>query len=289
MVGLTDYSHQSLTDISIDLEEWNNSLEESVKVINKISAELIQNGYWKQVDFDFRSICAYAVKFFDTAKSDIREVIEGIHTEIKEYHFKILIKLATTAQEIFSDAKKVWSSYRDKEYGEANFSKVESIDSEICNMAGDMFDLDNLAHRIKDFIGRKVVDMDNGARVNNIFQGSVTGFQQNLDNSTGIQNIGNSNVDIEELRSIITEIKELLGSVPNEEKDEIVESLNDLEETIESDIPKKSKIKAFGALVLSGLKKLFTLETFAKVETLSTKLPQVTENFEKVLDKIFKN
>jgi len=290
IIGATDYSHQSLADMLIDLEEWINSLEESVQEISKVKNDLVESGYWERVDFDFSSVCAYTVRFFDTAKVDLMEVIDGIHTEIKEYHFKVLLKLAKTAREIFSHTKHVWSEYSNKEYGEANFHKVESIYYIVCYMTGDMFDLDNLAHRINDFIGRRVVDLNNGSKINNIFQGSVTGFQQNFDNSTGVQNMNsNKNVDIEEFKKVISEIKELLNGVLIEEKEEIVESLNDLEESIEIGDTKKSKIKAFSGAILTGLKKLFTLETFSNIETISTKLPQVAENFEKVLDKILKN
>jgi hypothetical protein len=286
MVGGTDYSHQSLSDMIKDLHSWITALTETINLIDTTENELVQVGFWNQCDYDFRSICGYSRKFFDTATSDLKEVIDGVYSEIKEFHVKVLFKLAETAREINKDARKIWSSYSNKDYGDPVFKKVESLHYELCSMTGDMYDLNNLAYRFNDFVGRKVNSMGDNAKVSNVFNAPVTGFQQNLDHSTGTQNIGAQTIDLDELKTIVLEIKELLRDVPIEDKEEIEESLIDLEEAIQNNDTKKSKLKAFGGAITNGLKSLFTMESFNKIDEVSAKLPQVAENFGKVLHKI---
>jgi vacuolar-type H+-ATPase subunit E/Vma4 len=286
IVGMTDYSHQSLSDMQEDLHSWIIALNETNTTNDAIVNELVLIRSWSQCDYDFRSIYGYSRKFFDTATTNLKDVIDGIASEIQEYHIRELFNLAATAHEIYDNAKKVWSEYRDKDYNDPVFKKVESIHYEICNMTGDMFDLNNLAHRLKDFVGRKASGMSENSRVNNIFHAPVTGFQQNLDHSTGTQNIATQTTDQEELKAIMLEIKQLLSNLPAEGKKEIEESIGDLEEALQDNSTKKSRIRAFGVAVSSGLKSLFTMDSFNKIDEVSTKLPQVVENFEKVLHKI---
>ncbi|ABY42429.1 hypothetical protein [Bacillus mycoides] len=287
MVGSTDYSHQSLSDMLIDLEDWIKGITETQDKAIKTIDSLTQSGDWNQYD-DFRAISAFTMKFLDTAKYDLKEVIDGIHTEIKEYHTKILFSLAKTAREIHDNARKVWSSFPNKKYGDPVFQKVERLIYDFRDMLGDMYDINNLAHRLKDFIGRKVNSMEkNEGRITNIFQAPVTGMQQIFDTSTGTQNIGSSTTDLDELKKVIMEIKELLLDVPKENKEEIEDSITDLEEAIQnSSDGKKSKLRAFGGAISSGLKNLLTIKTLENVEKISTTLPQITENFEETLHKV---
>ncbi|WP_033667293.1 hypothetical protein ACSYR0_03280 (plasmid) [Bacillus cereus] len=288
MVGSTDYSHQSLSDMLIDLEDWIKGITETQDEAIKTIDFLTKSGDWNQYDDDFRVLSAFIMKFLDTAKCDLKEVIDGIHTEIKEYHTKILFSLAKIARQTHDDARKVWSSIPNKKYGDPVFQKFERLIYDFRDMLGDMYDINNLAHRLKDFIGRKVNSMEkNESRLTNIFYAPVTGMQQNFDNSTGTQNIGSSTNNLDELKDAIIEIKELLLVVPKENKEDIEESINDLEESIQTGSDgNKSKIRAFGGAILSGLKKLLTIETLENAEKISTKLPEVTENFEKILHKI---
>lgn len=271
----------------IDLEDWIRNINETQAGVKKTIDNLTQNGYWNQFDIDFRAFSAYTIKFFNTANCDLQEAIDGIHNEIKDYHIKILLSLAKTARETHDHARKVWANIPDKKYGDPIFQKIESIYYEIRDMLGDMYDINNLAHRLTNFIGRKVNSMNTSERVTNVFNAPVTGVQQNFDESTGTQNFGFDNTtDLEELKGVILEIRELLIEVPKDNKEEIEDSINDLEEVIQSSDVKKSKLRAFGGAVTIGLKKLFTIQALENAEKISTKLPQVTENFEKVLSKI---
>lgn len=288
-IGMTDYSHQSLSDMEKDLHSWLTALDETNTNNDAIVNELEKNGFWIQCDFDFRSIYAYSRRFFVTAITNLNDVIDGIASEIQEYHIKVLLNLAKTAHEIHDDAKKVWSEYRDKDYSDPGFKRVESLYTEIRSMAGDMYDLNNLAHRLNDFVGRKASGMGDNTKVNNFFHAPVTGFQQNLDQSTGTQNVTTQTTDQDELKAIMLEIKQLLSNLPAEDKEEIEESLGDLEEALQNNDTKKSRIRAFGGAVTSGLKSLFKMDSFNKVDELSTKLPQVVENFERILHKIIGN
>jgi hypothetical protein len=286
LVGFTDYSHQSLADMLTDLKGWIKGITETQEMIKTTIGDLTQSGDWTKSDFDFQSVCGYSSKFFDTAINDLGEVNDGISTEIKEYHVNILFSLAKTAHETNDNAKKVWSNYRNKDYGESVFDKIESLHIEICTMLGDMFDLDNLAHRLKDFIGRKVKAMGNDGKVLNVFNAPITGIQQNFDSSTGTQKISSGTNDLDELRAVIMEIKEILIDIPKDSKGELEDSIIDLEEEIKRSEVKKSKLRAFGGAITTSMKKLFTIQALENAEKISTKLPQVIENFEKILSKM---
>lgn len=74
IVGTTDYSHQSVTDMLGDLHSWIIALTETINLLDTTVDELVQIGFWTQCDYDFRSICGYSRKFFDTATNDLNEV-----------------------------------------------------------------------------------------------------------------------------------------------------------------------------------------------------------------------
>lgn len=160
-------------------------------------------------------------------------------------------------------------------------------------MAGEMFDLNNLASRLQHFVGRSKLGGKSKSAVNinhniNYFS-TVTGVQQNY-NSENIQQTVNIDSDkkmeVEQIKSLISQFREYLeSSTVGEETEEIVENINDLEETINQEEPKKNRIKSYGKSVGMGMKKLLTMKAFKNMEEVSSKLPSMIDSLADTVDK----
>lgn len=179
-IGSTGYSNQSLPDMLIDLEQWIEFLRDSDNTFKSTIEELEKIGYWSSVDYDFKASCYDLRRYFNTAINDLQEVINGINSEIKEYHIRLLKNLGANAHEQHSHHRKIWREYPNKEYGDATFKMVETLYAEGSDMAGDMFDLNNLAARLEHFVGmsKQINSSKRTITVNNNFNATVTGIQQ---------------------------------------------------------------------------------------------------------------
>ena len=156
--GFTDYSHQSFEDIVTDLNNWVKSLKETSEKLLKNIELLEKTGYLKKVDYDFKNIVYYSIKFYGTSIQEISEILEDIRNEVRSDHVTKLNALYKTARELNLDYGKIWhQEYQNKEYGNNEFILVEEIYSEGRDMAIDMEDLSNLSSRLSDFIGKKSI------------------------------------------------------------------------------------------------------------------------------------
>ncbi|MBD8848407.1 hypothetical protein [Priestia megaterium] len=289
-IGSTNYSSQSLQDMLVDLENWILSLKDSDELFESTIKELEKSGYWSSVDYDFKASCYDLRRYFNTAVNDLQEVINGINSEIKEYHIKLLKNLGINAREQHTHHRKVWKEYQNQEYGDTNFRKVEKLYAEGSDMAGDMLDLNNLALRLEHFVGMSKQDSNSksGINVNNHFHSTVTGIQQNYDSHDIQQTLNlesNKSKEIEEMKIIINQFKGFLEQSTSDEKEEIAENLSDLEGTIEKEEPKKNRIKSFGNAVSTGMKNMLTMKSFNNADEVATKLPKIIDNFNNILDK----
>lgn len=185
IVGSTDYSNQSLQDILLDLNQWVKYLSDSKTIFKSVISELEKESYWSSVDYAFKASCYDLITYFNTAIADLDEVIKGIDSEIKEFHIKLLENLGSTAHEQYEHHRSAWKGYGYKDYGEDNFKKLEELYAVGCDMTGDMFDLNNLAPRLEQFVGKSKVDITKPTtQVNNNFNAPITGLQQNFDSIT---------------------------------------------------------------------------------------------------------
>lgn len=287
MVGMTDYSHQTIDDMLVDLKEWNKSIKETLARFEKNIQELKVSGYWNNADYDFKNSCYFLMKFFHTATQDIEEVINGINNEVKSYHIKIVENLAKVAHENYEHHRKIWREVEVKDYSNKDFRKFEDLYKEGSDMTGDMFDLSNLAKRLSDFEGRAINKSTQSTVVNN-FNAPINAVQQNYDSNNINQNLGNSDGKTEELKQIndfLIQLKEMLNKIEFEEKEDIIENINDLEETLQSETPKKNRVKSFGGSIVKGIKNAITMKTFNNVSEVSSKLPQMIDDFSNVIDK----
>lgn len=154
--GMTDYNHQSFTDILNDLEEERIRIESYREKIQSDITQLQVSGYWNdKVPNSFKGIVSYAMRHFSTTISELYDIQKDLLKEVKEHHIKRLQKIASVAQEININIGKVWhQQYNNKEYGRDEFNTVETIYADTRDMAVNLLDASNIAERLHDFVGK---------------------------------------------------------------------------------------------------------------------------------------
>lgn len=174
--GFTDYSHQSFEDMIQDLNVWIENTSTDIESIKSLHEKLINSGYWDKVDYDFKALVCYACKFFLTALSEMKEILNEIQLEVRPDHYKRLKTLGRTAIELNQDFGKIWhQNYKNKEYGNPQFRDVEQIYQDGRDRAVSLQDLTNLAARIEDFIGKKSTKPPDGSQLNDEYLAAIKG------------------------------------------------------------------------------------------------------------------
>jgi len=155
--GMTDYSHQSFSDVVNDLDYEYRNLSAFIGAIDKNLATSKQNKYWQRnVPTAFQSIVDYALTNYKTVQDELLEIKQDIQECVEEHHVNRLASIAKTAHEINIDIGMIWhQQYDDKDYGNSDFTIVERIYGDTRDMAVNLLDMSNIAGRLKDFIGRK--------------------------------------------------------------------------------------------------------------------------------------
>lgn len=154
--GMTDYSHQSLEAILKDLSNWLIVLKEIMTYLENNSQKLVDNGYWEEVNGDFKWIFARTYKFYATALIEIKEIKEQLPIEVQSNHVMRLNRIGIATHEIYMDWSDVWvNDVKPKQYGNPNFLILEDLHNRSVDIAADLMDLSNAADRLKDYVGRK--------------------------------------------------------------------------------------------------------------------------------------
>lgn len=158
--GVTDYNHQSFSDILDDLKDEKRRTSEFKVAIAENVDKLKANSYWSKVPFDFKSIVAYSLRHYNTSIEEFEDIAKDIQIEVKEHHVKRLHKIAHVAHEINVDIGKFWNQdYDDKDYDDKDFKVVERIYCDTRDMAVNLLDVANISERLKDFNGRQNLKM----------------------------------------------------------------------------------------------------------------------------------
>ena len=158
--GMTDYSHQSFKDILSDLINERRHLSVTIENLEKSKAISIENGYWaSKVPHNVRSNIAYTLKFCQTTEEEFDDIINGIQKEVEEHHVNRLKSIADTASEININIGAAWhQEYDNKDYGNEQFDIVEQMYFDAREAAVNLLDIDNLASRLKVFVGKKGIE-----------------------------------------------------------------------------------------------------------------------------------
>lgn len=156
--GMTDYSHQTLDDIREDLKTEIANLKSEVEYIEENIQNLISNEYWNtNVPNNFKGHIRYCLRAYKTAIQEFNEISKEIETNVEQHHINRLKRIANTANEINVAIGKLWhQDYNEtyKNYGDANFTKVEQIYCTTRDLAVNLLDFDNAAYRLEDYIGK---------------------------------------------------------------------------------------------------------------------------------------
>ena len=165
LAGMTDYRHQTFEDMLSDLQEWVNSLEQTISIMNENIEMLEEVGYWDEVPYDFKATVEYSLTFYKTSVEEIKDMLLEFGKEVKSGHVVRIKKLSKVAWELNRRFGTDWNrNYGKKEYGKDEFKLVEKVYQEGRNMAADMLDLSNLAERLEDFVGTKGENVNQGKK-----------------------------------------------------------------------------------------------------------------------------
>ncbi len=164
--GTTDYRIQSFEDMILDFRGYIRELKKALKTLKVNIRKLKQLKYWDKVDWDFQRLVEYSIKFYDTAIVEISDILGEIQEEVGLHHVRRARQLGETAAELNVRYGRIWhQEYRNKEYSNKDFKLVERLYEEGRNMALSMKDLSNLAERLDDFVGKKVVRKEKGKSI----------------------------------------------------------------------------------------------------------------------------
>ena len=157
----TDYSHQAFSDIKKDLNDWVKSIDKQIAISQKYINELESTWGTNGLD-NFAYAASRCKKLLDTAKEDILFVLSEIDEEVKENHIAILQKLGINGAKF------------NREIGQAKnlrYLKDGAEYSLYCRLRDSMInltDLDSLAERLKDFVGKKKTHFPWGTIISNL-------------------------------------------------------------------------------------------------------------------------
>lgn len=230
--GMTDYSHQSFTDIISDLEREQTNITTFVKAIEGNIAKVKDSGYWdSKVPSNFIEIVGYSLTHYKTAQEELAEISSEIKSEVREHHCKRLQRLSVVAGDINRNIGKIWhQQYDGKEYGNEDFRFVEKIYSNTRDMAVNLLDASNIASRLNDFIGKTKITMDKNQNLGGI---SNTTFG---DNATIVVGEHNQVKTIQIKQGNFEDLKDLLerNNVPDEDILELEKIVNEEEPDVDN-------------------------------------------------------
>ena len=161
VAGLTDYSSQTIAEMTTDLNDWESYLINVCELLRGKITELEASGYWTSVYGNFRYLILHAVDYIERSKDEIKEISKEIQNEIQQNHVSRLRKIGIKADELNRELGQMWNrEYPDrlKDYNNNDFRKVETLYGKSRDAAANLLDLTNLASRLQDFIGWKRAD-----------------------------------------------------------------------------------------------------------------------------------
>lgn len=160
--GGTDYSNQSIDAISKDIKSWSN-LCENIKSQFELSInELTIDGYWlEKVPFDFRAYCANTIRTCETFINDFDFIVGAIdNDEVTKREIALLQNINKVAHQNEQESWKTFKNPDDgpwKQYGNNQFAKAEKLYQISRDFYVTLFDVDNAACRLEDYMKESTV------------------------------------------------------------------------------------------------------------------------------------
>ncbi|GGD02266.1 hypothetical protein [Pontibacillus salipaludis] len=284
--GSTDFSTQPLSEVVKELSNWKKDIKGVSDLFEETIREIDTGSLSVEVDIDFLISCRNLYSFFITAIQDLKDVLDGIDSEIQEYHVNLLKNIGQNAGRFYRSHRKVWHASEYKPYWKNDFRPVEKLYVEGSDMTGDMIDINNAAERLKDFVGKRSQNNTPSPYMQqyNTFNAPITNLQQNNHSSNVQQNVNSAGIG--ELQQLLISVRDIIPHLTEpKDKNDINEQVEDLEETLQEENPKQSRIKAALNTINGTLSKAFNMRTFNNVDQVSKELPSIIENTQDILDK----
>lgn len=231
--GSTYYTIQSPDDIYIDIKNWIEYTQETKEFINSQYEIVKSSRLYNSIDYDFLAIIDSTILYCDTILYDLNLVRKAMEQGcITEKEISLLRKIGQESLKLnhnYGLTYKSDTSWHD--YENAEFEEVKEIYAKGRDFFATLMDADNVAARLKDYMG-------NGQIINNNLNihGNVSSsqIQQGTSNSTQTMDVSNS-FDYDRVLDALNRIKRVTS---NEEfnvdfGDESLEVNKIVEETIE--------------------------------------------------------
>jgi hypothetical protein len=155
--GSTNYSHQSIKDICIDLKELIKNIDKTTKLLKKSFQNLQNQDCISKIPDDFIFLISESFLSFETFKEELGEILHDIkYNEIRSDHITRLKRIVEVCRELNEKYSLIWNvNYDHKEHDKKYFYDVEKLYSEGRRQIVDILDLSSLSFRLQDFVGRK--------------------------------------------------------------------------------------------------------------------------------------
>lgn len=181
IAGMTNYGEQTIEDIKKDILDWIEYSKRVKVLFVETIIELKTTGYWKKVPFGFACFCEDISKICDTFCHDFEIVIEAIDKDnITKREISLMRNIYNCARE---NEEFSWKTYKDKndgywkEYGNAEFEKVETLYGRGRDFFVTLKDVANAVARMEDYmktestvinnIENKSIHIGDGNKINN--------------------------------------------------------------------------------------------------------------------------
>lgn len=154
--GDTDYSHQSLKDMTKDLKNWIKNIKLSKTAIQKSFKEIKGFPQWKKAPQDLKIVHEKTIMMCETSIEELKNILSEIKKEIRQDHVIRLESLSSTAHEISNHYGEIWHhKYENKKYKTIEFKMIENLYGKSMDTLNDLIDLSNLSDRLEDFVGKR--------------------------------------------------------------------------------------------------------------------------------------
>ena len=205
--GMTNYSDQSLSDIAEDIRSWIKCCEKTKTKFETNIAAIKKDGLWDStIPYDFQTFCLNTPLTCDTYINDFNNVLKSVEADhITSTEIHLMNNLYKTAQKNENwcvEAYKYSGPRGWCKFGAPEFAKIEELYSEGRNFYINMFDIDNVTTRMKDYMKVGTVIVDKSTHTDQ----SINFGDQSTVNITGNNAQLGSNINKEEKKTICEKI-----------------------------------------------------------------------------------
>jgi hypothetical protein len=164
IAGETDYSKQTLKEMHKDLNDWIHLLDDTKKTCNNIITGSQKTGDWNNIYPEFKDLVEKCIDFINRARNEIEEIVSQLLIEVQDNHVNRISTIGENAHHLMGEIPRVKNrEYRQwireqapditKEVYRIYIGDTEKLYDEINGAVLSLWELSNLAERLRSFIG----------------------------------------------------------------------------------------------------------------------------------------